>query len=97
MVSASLTCHSSIDLATNQRDGLLIDGSGVPGLDRPEIGLAGLIAGARAPAMGSEEIGRRGERVGGDVEIAAGAVVQDALGQELGLADLAVHGAPRAG
>ena len=43
-----------------------------------------------------EEICRRGQRVGRDVETAAGAVVQDVLGQELRVADLAVHRAARA-
>jgi hypothetical protein len=45
--------------------------------------------------MGPEKIGRRVQRIGGDVEI-AGAVGQDILRQELRLADFAVHGAARA-
>jgi hypothetical protein len=46
--------------------------------------------------MRLEENRRCGERVGCNIEIAV-AVVQDALGQELRLANLAVHGAAGAG
>jgi hypothetical protein len=47
---------------------------------------------ARAPTMCSQDIRRRTDCVGGDVEI-AGAVGQDVLWHELRLADLAAHGA----
>src|SRR3954451_7179729 len=43
--------------------------------------------------MALEEICRRGQRAGRGVEISAGAVGQDVLGQELCMADLTVHGA----
>src|SRR5436305_4296467 len=72
------------------RDRLLVDRRGVPGLDRHEVRLAGLIAGTRLPAMAFEEIRRGVQRIRRDVEIAA-AIGEDVLWQELGLADLAVH------
>src|SRR5262249_42047133 len=86
---------SSVNLSTNKRNSALIDRSSVPCLNRSELGFAGLVSRARAPAVGPEEICRRGQRVGRSVETSAGAVVQDALGQELCMADLAVHGATR--
>ena len=46
--------------------------------------------------MSSEEICRRGQCAGRGVETSAGAVLEDGLGQELGLADLTMHGAARA-
>src|SRR5215213_9164787 len=88
---------SSINLLADQRDGPLIDRSSIPCLDCSEVGFAGLMACARVPAMGPEEIRRRGQRVGRVVEISARAVVQDAFGQKLGLADLTMHGAARVG
>ena len=88
---------SSVNLLANKRDGPLIDRSGIPCLDSCEIGFAWLVSRARAPAMALEEICRRGQRVGGVVETSAGAVVEDALGQELCMADLTVHGTARAG
>jgi hypothetical protein len=48
----------SVDLTAHDRDGLLIDRSGIPSLDRAEIGLAGLIAGSSGPAVALKEIGR---------------------------------------
>src|SRR5258707_14773155 len=86
---------AAIDLAAHQRDGVLIDLSGVPCLDGCEIRFAGLVARAGLPAVCSKKIRRRAKRVGGDVEI-AGAVSQDVLRQKLRLADFAVHGAARA-
>src|SRR5215203_7210929 len=62
---------SSINLLADQCDGPLIDWSSIPGLDRAEVGFARLIACARAPAMGPEEIRRRGQRVARFVEISA--------------------------
>src|SRR5580692_8654696 len=88
---------SAVDLAAHDGDGLLVDLRGVPGLDGGEVGFARLVSGAGAPAVGLQKIRRRVQRVGGDVEV-AGAVGQDVLGHELGLADLAMHraaGAPR--
>src|ERR1700733_14823959 len=58
---------SAIDLAAHDRDGLLIDLGGIPGLDGGEIGFAGLVAGAGAPAVDLQKICRRAQRVGGDV------------------------------
>ena len=49
---------SSIDLVADQRDRLLVNRRCIPGLDRTEIGLTGLVSGARAPAMSLEENGR---------------------------------------
>src|SRR6516162_8867543 len=83
---------SAVDLLAHDGDGLLVDLRGVPGFDGGEIRLAGLVARAGPPAMGLQEIGRRVQRVGGDVEI-AGAVFQHGLRQKLGLAELAMHGA----
>ena len=73
--SASQRCLSSVNLLANKRDGPLIDRSSIPCLDSSEIGFAGLVSRARLPAMGPEEICRRGQRVGRGVEISAGAVV----------------------
>src|SRR3954471_22298349 len=60
------TCHTgmtgrdrslaAVDLAPHQRDGLLIDACGVPGLDGGKVRLARLVAGARAPAVRPQEI-----------------------------------------
>src|SRR5258708_40000690 len=82
----------AVDLPADDRDGPLIDRSGIPGLDSCKIGFAGLVSGARAPAMALEEICRRAQRAARGIET-SGAVGQDVLGQELGMADLAVHGA----
>src|SRR5260221_3986429 len=49
----------AIDLPAHDRDGLLIDLCGVPGFDGGEIGFAGLIARAGAPAVGPQRIRRR--------------------------------------
>src|ERR1700677_4751061 len=80
----------AVDLASHQRDRLLIDLSGVPFLDRCKVRLARLVAGAGAPAMGLQVIRGRGQCAGGAFEI-ADAVFQHRLGQELRLADLAMH------
>src|SRR5450432_1281951 len=76
---------SPIDLPAHERDGLLIDRGGVPGLDGCKVRFSRLVARAGAPAMGLQQICRRTERVGSSVKI-AGAVGQDVLGHELGLA-----------
>src|SRR5205814_2284713 len=60
-----------VDLPADMRDRLLIDRGGVPRLDRGEVRLARLIAGARAPAVPLEEGRRRVQRIRRDVEIAA--------------------------
>src|SRR6476619_6716643 len=54
----------AVDLPAHQRDRLLIHPGRIPGLDRRKIRLAGLVAGAGAPAVGLEEIGGGGQRVG---------------------------------
>ena len=87
---------AAIDLFADNRDRLFVDSRRVPGLDRREIGLARLIAGARLPAMRPEIIRRGGQRPLGGVGI-ADAVLQHRLRQELRLADFAVHGAARLG
>src|SRR5262249_46182397 len=53
---------SSVNLSANKRNGALIDRSSIPCLDSSEIGFAGLVSRARAPAMRPEEICRRGAR-----------------------------------
>ena len=65
----------TVNLLANNRDGPLIDRSSIPCLDRCEIGFAGLISRASAPAMALEEIRRRVQRIGRDVEISASAIV----------------------
>ena len=60
--------HAPVDLAADVRDRLLVDGRGVPFLDRREVGLAQLISGAGAPTMPLQVSGGRVEGVGGDVE-----------------------------
>src|SRR2546425_462895 len=55
---------SSVNLLANKRDGPLIDRSSIPGLDSSEIGFAGLVSRARAPAVCPEEICRRGQSAG---------------------------------
>ena len=82
---------SSVNLSGNMRDSPLINRRSIPSLDSAEIGFARLVSPTSAPAMSPEEISRGSQGVGGVIEIAAGAVVQDALGQELCLADLPVH------
>src|SRR5262245_40764289 len=88
-----------VDALANDGDGLLIDAGRVPALDRGKVRLARLVARAPDPAMAFEEIGGRGQRVGLGVEVddavavAIDGVKQHALRQELGLADLAMHGA----
>jgi len=47
----------------------LIDARRIPALDRPEVGLARLIAGAWLPAMAAQEVRSGGEGVGLAVEI----------------------------
>ena len=69
-----------VNLLANNRDSPLIDRSSIPCLDNSEIGFAGLVPRTRAPAMGSEEICRRGQRAGRGVETAAGAILEDGLG-----------------
>ncbi len=49
---------AAIDLTADLRDRPLIDGGGVPRLNRPEIAFARLIAAAGAPAMGVKEVCR---------------------------------------
>src|SRR4051794_225442 len=78
-LAGTTASRPAVDLAPHQRDGALIDRSRIPCLDRREIGLARLIAGAGAPAMGLEEDRRRIQRIGGVIEI-AGAIGQDVLG-----------------
>src|ERR1700682_3485522 len=73
-------------MAPGQRPGLLVVALKPLGITVTPI--------SRPVVKGAEEIGRRVERVGGDVEI-AGAIGQNVLGHELGLADLAMHGAAR--
>src|SRR6266436_7251832 len=85
---------ASVDLTAHERDGALIDLSGIPGLDGCEVGLPRLVSCPRAPAVRLQKTRRRVQRVGRDVEI-AGAVGQDVFRQKLRLADFAVHGAAR--
>src|SRR5262245_14474933 len=82
----------AINLAAHQRDRLLVDAGGVPSLDSGEIRLARLVAGARLPAMGAQEVGGGAQRISRVLEI-AGAIRQDSLRHELRLPDLAMHGA----
>ena len=56
--------------------------------------LAGLVAGTALPAMGLQEVRGGGKRRADIVQVAARAVIQHVLGQELGMADLAVGRAP---
>src|SRR5436305_2130578 len=86
---------ATVDLTAHECDGALIDRGGIPGLDGCEVGFSRLVPSAGAPAVRLEEIRRRTKRVGSIFEI-AGAVLQDGLGQKLGLADFAVHRAARA-
>src|SRR6201986_3517099 len=79
----TVTLLPAVDLPAHQRDRLLIDFRGVPGLDRGKVRLTGLVAGAGAPAMGFEEIRGRGQGARGRLEI-ADTVGRDVLGQELG-------------
>src|SRR5262245_47316627 len=46
----------AINLPAHQRDRLLVDARGVPGLDGGKVRLARLVAGARLPAMGAKEV-----------------------------------------
>src|SRR5215217_5105208 len=87
---------AAVDLLADDGDRALINRGRVPGLDGAEVRLPGLVPAAGAPAMALEEVRRRHQRRAGVVETAAGAVVQDALRQELRVADLAVHRAARA-
>ena len=64
---------SCVNLLPNNRDGTLIDRSSIPCLDGCEIGFAGLVSRACAPAAGLEEIRRRGQRIGRNIEISANA------------------------
>src|SRR5262249_23693430 len=48
-----------VDLPADQRDCLLVDGRGIPGLDGGIVRLPRLVASAGAPAMGLEEVGGR--------------------------------------
>jgi hypothetical protein len=64
--------------------------------DRYEIGISPLVSRPRAPAMGLEEISRRGQGVRCNVETPADAIVEDVLGQKLCMTDLTMHGAARA-
>src|SRR6185437_14394979 len=82
-IGAALTSHASafcsaappaVNLAAHQRKRVLIDGRGIPRLDRCEVRLARLVTGAGSPAMGPQEVRGRTERAGGVVEV-AGAVV----------------------
>src|SRR5436190_16909191 len=88
----SVSSLPAVDLTAHQRDGLLVDARRVPGLDGGKVRLARLIAGAGPPAMRAQKVRRRRQRIGGVLEI-AGAVSQNGLGHELGLADFAMHGA----
>src|SRR5262245_14209010 len=71
---------TAVDLPAHERDRLLIDRGGIPSLDRREIGFAGLVPCARAPAVALEEVCRRGQCGVHIVEASAGAVIEDALG-----------------
>src|ERR1700741_3221337 len=82
----------TLDLPAHQRNRLLVDARGIPGLDGRKIRFARLIAGAGLPAMRAQEVRGRVQRVRRVLEI-AGAVRQNRLGHELRLADLAMHGA----
>src|ERR1700710_3174202 len=62
-----------VDLPAHQRDRLLVDAGGVPGLDGGEVGLARLVAAAGPPAVRLQKVRGRIQRVGRDFEI-AGAV-----------------------
>src|SRR5579872_6493171 len=81
----------AVDLFPDDGDRLFIDGRCVPGLDRREVRLARLIAGATLPAMRLEIIRGRSQRPRRRVEI-ADAIFEHRLRQELRLADLAMHG-----
>ena len=76
---ASCPLLAAVDLAAHQRDRLLIDAGGIPGLDGGKVRLARLVARAGFPAMGLEKVRGRVQRVGGVFEIAA-AIGQDRLG-----------------
>src|SRR4029078_1537681 len=78
---------AAVDLLAHQRDRLLIDTGGIPGLDGGEIRLARLVARARAPAMGFQESRGRHQRVGGVFKI-AGVVGPKGTGHALRMADL---------
>ena len=64
--SVAAPYSAAVDLAAHQRDRLLIDAGGIPGLDGGEVRLARLVARAGAPAMGLQKIRGRVQRVGGD-------------------------------
>jgi hypothetical protein len=51
---------SAVNLLADKRNRPLIGGRSVPGLDHAKIGFARLVSRARAPAMGAQEICRRG-------------------------------------
>jgi hypothetical protein len=77
-------------------DGLGVDLALVPLLDRREIGAAGLPVLAALPAVSGEEVGGRGQHVGGAAQEIAAAVAVEIdreldVGRrhELGLADFA--------
>lgn len=61
---------AAIDLPAHERNRALIDRRRIPGLDGREIRLAGLVTRAGPPAVGFEEVRRRTQRVGSDIEIA---------------------------
>ena len=63
-----------VDLPAHQRDGLLVDACRIPRLDGGEIRLARLVTGSRTPAIGFQEVRRRAQRVGGNLEVAANAL-----------------------
>ena len=96
--SFSTACRTifPVDLSAQDSDGSLINRRSIPRLDRSEIGLAGLVSRAHAPAVGFEEVRCRGERVP-DIFQIADAVIEDALGEELCVPKLTVHGTSRAG
>src|SRR6476661_5475865 len=81
---------AAIDLTAHDRNRLLVDLCGVPGLDGSEVGFARLIAGAGAPAVRFQEVRGRRKRAGSALEI-ADAIFQHRLRQKLRLTDLAMH------
>src|SRR5262249_15452048 len=86
---------SAVDLLAHDSQRPLIDGSGVPGLNGGEIGLADLVARARPPAVAAKKFCGGGECVVGTVEVAADPVLENIFRQKLRVADLTVHRAAR--
>src|SRR3979490_468843 len=87
---------ASVDLPSHECYCLLIHRRGVPRFDGRKVGFSRLVASAGPPAVSPQEIRRRIERIGGNVEI-AGAVGEDVFRHELRLSDLSVNGPAHAG